>query len=174
MFELQPDDISLVSRGQLLAVIQAQAEILIKGLNEQQVMEKMALLAEDLTHAAGAVVELIDGEDMVYQAATGVARQQLGMHIRAIDSLSGLCVRENKVLNCEDVSQDPRVNKEACDKIGIQSMLVCPLRFDGELLGVLKVLSPHKYSFDDIDEQILDLAARLIAVSMHAAHAGQN
>ncbi|GAB3025074.1 GAF domain-containing protein [Bowmanella dokdonensis] len=169
MLTLNSEAIAMVTKEQLLSVIEAQADIIIRGLSLQQVMEKMATLAEELTFASGAVVEMVEGDEMVYQAATGKAREQLGLRLKRNNSLSGLCIREGKVLNCHDAATDPRVDFAACQAVGLTSMLVVPLRFQDELVGVLKVFSPKQNAFDDVDAQILDLAAKVISASIVAS-----
>ncbi|GGD62456.1 GAF domain-containing protein [Lacimicrobium alkaliphilum] len=157
---------SLLTKQQLLCVITAQTEIIGNRFAPTRVMERMAELAADLTFASGAVVEVIEEDEMVYAAATGMARDKVGMRLKASTSLSGLCVQKNQVLNCTDARNDNRVDSVACEKVGLRSMLVVPLHADGHLLGVLKVFSSKTDAFDDVDVQILQLAATIIGAAV--------
>lgn len=168
MSNLSTESVSLVTKDQLLSIIQAQSDIIGGGLNLTQVMQKMAMLAEQLTFASGAVVEMLDGDEMVYRAATGKAQSRLGMRLHKDSSLSGLCIKENKVLNCRDASQDPRVDRQACQAVGLQSMLVVPLKYADQVVGVIKVFSIKTDSFDEVDAQILTMAADIISAAMHS------
>ena len=129
----------------------------------------MATLAEHLTFASGAVVEMLDGDEMVYRAATGKAKDRLGMRLHKDKSFSGLCIKENRLLNCKNAMQDPRVDKEACQKVGLRSMLVVPLIYQQDVVGVIKVFSTTTDAFDDVDGQILMLTAQIISAAIHAS-----
>lgn len=131
-----------------------------------QVMEMVLDRAGDLTRATGAVVELAEGEDMVYRAASGTASGSIGMRLKLATSLSGRCVREGRVLVCDDTETDPRVDREACRRIGARSMLVAPLEHRDAVVGVLKVFAdtPHAFGPEDVDT--LQMLAGFIAASL--------
>jgi diguanylate cyclase (GGDEF)-like protein len=156
-----------------LAVIKTQASIAKLGLDLNAVMEVVVGQARDITEAAGAVVELVDGEDMVYQAVAGLAQGQLGLRLPKKDSLAGRCIESRYALRCDDSESDPRVNREACRKVGLRSMVVVPLFYRDEPVGVLKVLSSVPNAFGDGHILVLGLMSELIAASMfHAAKYG--
>jgi diguanylate cyclase (GGDEF)-like protein len=159
--------------AQLLAVIGTQTEIARLGLDLGGVMALVARQAQLITQAAGAVVELVDGDDMVYRAAVGIADGLLGLRLRRSDSLSGLCVARACALRCDDAASDPRVDQEACRRVGLRSMVVVPLLHHDLAVGVLKVLSPAPAAFGEGDSKVLGLMSDLIAAAMfHAAKYG--
>ena len=53
-------------------------------------MSMVAQQAQLITSATGAIVELVDGDEMVYQATVGTAEGQLGLRLQRTTSLSGL------------------------------------------------------------------------------------
>ena len=108
----------------LLAIIHTQNEITATALDVDQVMAVVVERAQELTGASGAVIELVEGDEMVYQAVSGTARPHLGLRLSAATSLSGLCVEHGEVLYCEDSGADPRVDAEACARVGALSLLV--------------------------------------------------
>lgn len=114
------------SKMALLEIIRTQTEIAKAGMDLGNVMALVAERTQQLTNAVGAVVELAEGDDMVYRAASGSAASQLGLRIGREGSLSGLCVRERKILVCDDSETDERVDREACRKVGLRSMIVVP------------------------------------------------
>ncbi|WP_238384998.1 sensor domain-containing diguanylate cyclase [Hahella chejuensis] len=124
----------------------------------QLVTDKMLTL----TPATGAVIELMEGDEMVYQAASGSAHQYKGLRLNLFSSLSGLCVIDRKALISEDTANDPRVNPEACKKVGAASMVVTPLYEEGNVIGVLKIISDTPHAFDDEDLKTLEMMAGLI------------
>nr|WP_255595120.1 sensor domain-containing diguanylate cyclase [Lysobacter sp. BMK333-48F3] len=153
----------------LLKVIQTQTDIARLGLDLGGVMQLVTVRAQTLTGAIGAVVELAEGEDMVYRAAAGIAESSLGMRLRRNASLSGHCVAEGRPLRCDDSETDPRVDREACRAVGLRSMIVVPLKHHESTVGVLKVMSARTAGFDDADLQVLDLMSGLIAAAMYHA-----
>lgn len=153
----------------LLGVIRMQTEIARQGLDLGGVMAVVAQRAQLLTGADGAVIEMAEGEDMVYRLAVGIAETQLGLRVRRSGSLSGLCVTSGRPLRCDDARTDDRVDKKACETVGLRSMVVAPLRHDEALVGVLKVMSREPGAFDEADIELLELMSELIAASMYHA-----
>ncbi|AWL13357.1 hypothetical protein HMF8227_02909 [Saliniradius amylolyticus] len=163
MLEFAKANVSLLTKDQLLKIIEVQSSIIGQHLSSDDSLNAITRLAEQLTFATGAVVELVDGDEMVYRAATGMAAKNVGLRLKRETSLSGLCVKENKVLNCGDAMNDPRVDKAACEKVGLKSMLVVPMAHQDQLLGVLKVFSSKTNAFDEVDIQVLTLATKIIS-----------
>jgi len=131
------------------------------GLMRRVVEETM-----QFTGATGAVVEQACGEELVYVCAAGSVAAHAGLRIPVGKSLSGLCVRQGKVMHCEDSETDPRVNLEACRAVGARSMLIVPLSFDGRVVGVLKALSAEPAAFSALDEQALHFSAAIIGATL--------
>lgn len=155
--------------AQLLGVIRAQTEIAQLGVDLAGVMTLVAERTQALTGADGAVVELAEGEEMVYRAGSGIAEHSLGVRLQRIGSLSGLCVEEAQSLTCDDTDLDPRVDRAACARVGIRSMVCTPLRHGDTVIGVLKVVARRAAGFEPGDVEILSLMSGLIAASMYHA-----
>ncbi|MGV1047143.1 MAG: diguanylate cyclase [Solirubrobacterales bacterium] len=153
----------------LLAIIRTQTEIAGSDLNLLATMQLIAERSQELTRASGAVVEVAEGEEMVYEVTTGDATPYLGMKLEQEGSLSGLCVAEGRLLRSDDTGADPRVDAAACEQVGAASMVCVPLLHRREVVGVLKVYSGLANSFDDDDVEALELLTDLIAA--HISHA---
>jgi hypothetical protein len=82
----------------LRAIIETQQLINAATLDPGVVMRVVAERAQLLTEAAGGIVELLDGDEMVYRTATGSVADQVGLRLGASTSLSGLCVHSATVL----------------------------------------------------------------------------
>jgi len=163
------------TNDRLLSVIRTQTEIAKLGLDLGGVMTLVAQRAQELARADGAVVELPEGDDMVYSAATGLTAPHLGLRLLRRNSLSGLCMEANEPLYCRDSEIDGRVSREACRLIGLRSMIVVPLRHDDHAVGVLKVLSKRPNAFPYEDLELLAMMSELIAASMyHSARLGES
>ena len=154
---------------QLLEIINIQTEIAKLGLDLGNVMALVVDRTLGLVGADGAAVELAEGEDMVYRATSGVAKPYLGLRLKLATSLSGLCVRTGDILRCDDTELDERVDREACRRVGLRSMIVMPLRHKGLTVGVLKAMSAHPAKFDDNDMELLGLLSELIGAAMFYA-----
>lgn len=164
-----PAEARLASREQLLAIIQIQSEIAKLGLDLSGVMELVVERCLSLVRAEGAAIELADGEEMVYRAASGMAAGQLGLRLNIHGSLSGLCVRCGLVLRCDDSETDERVDRAACRRVGVRSMLVLPLKYRESCVGVLKVMSPRPAAFGDTAQVLLALLTELLGAEMFFA-----
>jgi diguanylate cyclase (GGDEF)-like protein len=151
----------------LLAVVEAQSEIASADLDLDAVMALVCVKAEELTGADGAAVELVEGDEMVYRAASGSASAFVGLRLERDGSLSGRCVTEGQALVCHDTATDPRVDGAASARAG--SLLCVPLIDRSGPVGVLKVLSGHRRAFSERDEDTLNLLSGLIAAQMRHA-----
>ena len=156
----------------LMEIIKLQTEIARHGLDLSGVVEAVVERIPTFTNAEGAIVEYIEGDEMVYRGASGFARPLLGTRIKRELSLSGLCVRLGQILRSDDILIDSRVDLGPYSDIGVRSMVVAPLKHDGSVVGVLKIVSSSTHAFTVRDVRVLELMSELIAASMY--HAARN
>lgn len=161
--------LALLDNRTLLEIIDIQNEVVQEGLEFERIAFLVARRSEEICKADGAVIEIREDSEMVYRATSGIADFQLGLRIDFERSLSGLCVREGKAQVCTDSETDPRVNKAACRKVGLRSMIVVPLVFRGKAIGVLKVMSSKADGFGERDIAILDILSTLVGASLFTA-----
>ncbi|MEO8281620.1 MAG: PAS domain S-box protein, partial [Ideonella sp.] len=148
-------------------IVRIQQELASSELPLQAVMELIAERASGLTGAVGAVVELVDGADMVYTAGSGALADKVGMRLKRDGSLSGLSVQMNAVLRADDTETDPRCDRDVCRNIGARSVVVAPLRREGfEFQGVLKVMSNRPNAFTDRDVNNLQILAETLRAAI--------
>ena len=153
----------------LSAIIATQHDIATAGHDFQAVMTLIAERTQKLTRASGAVIELAEHDELVYRVATGTASLHVGLRLGLTSSLSGQCMRRNEILRCDDAETDPRVDRLACRKVGLRSMVVVPLHHNGKAVGVLKVLSTRPGAFSVRDARALELMAGLISAALSNA-----
>ena len=153
----------------LSAIIATQHDIATAGHDFQAVMTLIAERTQKLTRASGAVIELAEHDELVYRVATGTASRHVGLRLGLTSSLSGQSVRRNEILRCDDAETDPRVDRLACRRVGLRSMVVVPLHHNGKAVGVLKVLSTRPSAFSDRDARALELMAGLISAALSNA-----
>ncbi|HET9625157.1 MAG TPA: sensor domain-containing diguanylate cyclase [Kofleriaceae bacterium] len=162
-------DVSTIPAPRLIAIIAMQTAIARSASGLDNVMNVVVERAAALTGATGAVVEIVDDDMMAYRAACGSAARFVGFRLRRVGSLSGLCIAEGAALHARDTSVDPRVDRVACEKIGVASMVCVPLLHAGHAVGVLKVLSDRPHAFDPATTATLALLADVIAAAMFHA-----
>ena len=155
----------------LRAIIETQTEIARTRLDLDAVMDLVVRRAQDLTEATAGVMELVEGEQMVYSVVSGAAAPFTGTRLDIATSFSGLCVAEDRPLYSEDTASDPRVDREAAQRVGAGSMICVPLRHNDAVVGVLKVYAAEPRAFTDDDLDTLGLLAGIAAA--HMAHAAQ-
>ncbi|MVX65561.1 diguanylate cyclase [Clostridium chromiireducens] len=158
-----------ISNDKLLEIIKVQTEVAQQGMDLGNIMDLVTQRTKFITNADGASVELIENEELVYRAASGMAERFLGLRLNMENSLSGECINMRIPLISNDIECDDRVNKEACRQIGLNSMIVMPLICMNEVVGVLKVLSSRAGHFNDDDIKALELMSGLIAAEMFNA-----
>ena len=95
-----------------------QTTIASTQLDVDGVMAVVVDEARRLTAADAAVVELPDGDDMVYRAVSGTAEEYRRFRVGLEGSISGVCMRERETLLCDDSEHDARVDREACRRVG--------------------------------------------------------
>lgn len=139
-------------------------KLVMSGADFDNVLEAVVQGTLDvIANAEGAVVEICDGDEMVYRAASGSMAKFVGMRIKIAGSLSGLCVTNEEILYCEDSEVDARVDRVACRKVGICSMIVAPLLHRNRAAGVLKVYSSKAKAFSDNDKLVVQFFVTMIA-----------
>jgi diguanylate cyclase (GGDEF)-like protein len=152
-----------------MAIIKTQSEIAASDLDTDQVMHLVANRAQEITGATSAVIELPEGDEMVYAVTAGEATPYLGIRMDRRSTLSGLSLDRDQVLYCEDTEIDPRVDRRASRRVNLRSMICVPLKHQQEAVGVLKVYSPEPRRFGPADVETLTLLSE--AMSAHLAHA---
>lgn len=153
----------------LLEIINIQTEIVQQGIDLSNIMDLVTQRSQFITNADGACVELVENKELVYSATSGIAEKFLGLRLDKESSLSGACIKAKVPLISNDIELDDRVNKHACRQIGLNAMIVFPLIYNQEVVGVIKVLSAKVNHFNEDHIKILELMSGLIAAAMSNA-----
>ncbi|XDD53697.1 diguanylate cyclase [Leptospira sp. WS4.C2] len=151
-------------------ILKLQTELTAAKPDVPYLLDFITLRAKEITDSEGAVFELVEGEDLVYRAASGSAEKQIGLRIPMKGSFSGLSLQSKTSLYCVDSEEDNRVNREACRVVGLRSMIVLPLYFDSEILGVLKVHSSKIGFYSPNDAYVLNMLSGTLAAILHNAY----
>jgi hypothetical protein len=79
------------------------------------------------------------------------------------DSLTSHCLRTGERLLCDAAETDPRLAGSALVDLGVRSLVLTPIRHEGQVVGVLTVFANIPDAFSALHLAQLDTAARDIA-----------
>jgi hypothetical protein len=134
--------------------------------------ELQAILDEAMegTGASGAAIALSTEDAVCCRASTGALAPEVGTRLQTGTSLTGLCLGTGEILLCNDTSTDRRVDPQLCEKTGIKSVLILPIKQNAKAVGVLEVLSNKPNAFNQRDATAMSmLADRVSQLSSESA-----
>ncbi|MBY0470422.1 CHASE3 domain-containing protein [bacterium] len=153
----------------LSQVVEIQSAMASAGLSTEKIMEIITEQTQKIFSGEGAVIEIIEGDYLIYQAASKSAQHLLGMRVKLQASMSGLAVKQEKIQIAVDTETDPRVDREACRRAKIRSMIVVPLRHQNKVIGVLKIYSSVPNTFQESHIKTLELIMGQLASTLGQA-----
>jgi phosphotransferase system enzyme I (PtsP) len=109
--------------------------------------------------------------DVIELVATEGARQgpPPRRRLRVGEGIVGITAASGAILNLPDAQTHPAFDNE--EAAGVTSMLALPVRRSGQTLGVLTVQSRALHSYDDIEVEVLETVAMVVAEVLAAAGA---
>jgi N-acetylmuramoyl-L-alanine amidase len=131
-----------------------------------EVLQLVAERALALTGADGIAIALVQEGDIICRAAAGSIAPDVGVKLDPAAGFSGLCLRTGESVRCDDADRDPRVNRQASQRLRARSMLAVPLCGRHSVLGLIEAFSAEAYGFSDGDLGSLQLLAELILGAM--------
>jgi signal transduction histidine kinase/ActR/RegA family two-component response regulator len=152
-------------------VIEAQNNIATADLDRSKIMELAIKHSMELTKADAALIEIVEGDELIYKSVGGTAAPFMGLRIKIDGSFSGLCLKSNHYLICDDSETDQRVNLEACRKVNLRSMVVVPLYHGTKVMGVLKNYHSQPNHFTEESYYPLKLVAGIMSSAFGQASA---
>ncbi|MDR5740344.1 PAS domain S-box protein [Caballeronia sp. LZ016] len=126
-------------------------------------LQKVTDTLREVAGVASSVIEWIEGDELVYRAASGAAARHVGTRLPSAGSLSGLCIARQEALISRNTATDHRVDRAACQAVGAASMVVAPVIYDGRSVAVLKLISSEPEQFSQADIAILNAFCACIA-----------
>lgn len=132
-------------------------------LDPEGVLRVAAQWAARVAGAHGAAIAVGDAAGMSCCASFGNA-PVIGTPLSSTSSLSGICLRTSRSVQCDDTETDPRVDAVACRQLDIRSVLIVPVLVDSSLRALIEVFSSTPHAFDARHRQDLaGMAASLAA-----------
>jgi hypothetical protein len=118
--------------------------------------------ARSLTRGSSAAIGLEHKGSVICRASVGLGVPALGTKLDVNSGFAGECFRESKALRCDDVELDPRVDLETCRRLGVRSMVAAPLRYERDTIGLLMVVAPEPFNFDEGDVAVVESLAHTV------------
>jgi GAF domain len=139
-------------------------------------LQLLADRAQYITGAGGAAIALCrpGREDMLCCASAGETAPELGTLLSVEFGLSGESVRLRQPLRCDDAEQDSRVNREGCRGMGIASVMVMPIIYEDQVLGVFELFSGNGSAFGDRDMAALKRLSGMVETAIRLNRASEN
>lgn len=105
--------------------------------------------ARVLTTADGVAIAFRTKGVILCRARSGEFAPELGSYVNANSGISGECLRTASILVCKDTRTDSRVDNDVCQRMGIRSIVVVPLRGPVGIAGILEVFATRANAFGD-------------------------
>jgi N-acetylmuramoyl-L-alanine amidase/putative methionine-R-sulfoxide reductase with GAF domain len=131
-----------------------------------EVLNLVAERAVAITGADGLAIALAENNEIVLRASAGSVRPDVGARIDRDSAFSGACFKNAQIFICDDTETDPRVNVDACRKLGARSMVAVPLCGRKRVIGLLEAFSTWPFSFNESDVRNLTLLAELVIAAL--------
>jgi two-component system, cell cycle sensor histidine kinase and response regulator CckA len=151
------------------AIVETQREISALELDNDAVTNAIVERAQRLAKADGAMVAMLDGGELVWRFASGIATEHVGLRQAADRSLGGLAAGLGTTVWTNDVGADPRTDKGVAEIVGMRSSICAPLEHEGGVVGILSVLSQRQGAFDELAVETTTLMAQFVAGVMRNA-----
>jgi N-acetylmuramoyl-L-alanine amidase len=137
---------------------------------EQFVLDEvLGLVAERalaITGADGVAIALAEGDAIICRGSAGIIAPDAGAKLDPKSGFSGACFRSGKIVRCDDVETDPRVDLQACRRLDTRSVVAVPLYGRHTVVGLLEAFSRDAHAFNDSDVRSLSLLAELIVAAL--------
>ncbi|SRR5581483_2712862 len=164
-----PSPVELAAR--LSAVVSTQQEVLAAITDVDKVMALVVERTPEMTSGSGAIIEVLEGNELVFRAGSGAAREQVGKRLSLTSSLAGLAIAKKEIVRCDNVEIDTRVDGNAARALGIESMIIAPLLEGTNAVGALLSFSSLPQAFSDLDSYALQLLAGFTSAALMQARA---
>jgi TonB family protein len=131
-------------------------------------LQHIAEAAQTITGASGTAIAIRHDNSVICQATAGDMAPPLGTKLDMDSGISGRCLRMGVAMRCYDTYDDPRVDVNVCQRLGLRSLAVLPVGRK-PVLGILEVFSALPNDFGDADMKALEQLAELVIAAQRRA-----
>jgi GAF domain len=107
------------------------------------------------TAATGAAVALCLQGKLICRVTAGDSASEIGAIINTGSGFAGVCASTGTVQSCSNTMVTSRVDAEVWRRVGVRDIIVVPLAYQDQLLGVVAAVSRRPYTFGMRDLQRL-------------------
>ncbi len=129
------------------------------------VLQLVTTRLHGLLAANGAAIALLEGEDWICRASSGVA-PRIGVRFQSPQGLTGEAASSGAVAVCRDTEVDPRVNRYIWRSVQLRSAASAPLLRDTSVIGVLEVFAEQPDVFSEPKTAVLREVAGALAATV--------
>jgi diguanylate cyclase (GGDEF)-like protein/PAS domain S-box-containing protein len=164
-------EITVREHGERLAlIIETQRDIAGAGLDLQGVMELIVDRSVALTRAEGAMVSLVEGDELLVGAANGIAASAVGSRRPLETSIAYHAIQARDTILIERTEDDARLDAAFRARIGDRSHICVPLLQGDTAVAALNVMSTSEDErLNEQDRQTLELLAVVLASAVSRA-----
>lgn len=156
--------------AQVLAeIVEVQNRIQTGDIDFAQAVALIAQRIQRITRAGGVAIAVLEGDNLIYRAGTGIAASEIGTRCPLEASLSVECIRSGQWLEASDVDQDPRFPPELCHKKAVRAVACIPIYHEQKIRAVLELRSSEPRGFAEHELRTCQLMAGLVAEAMAKA-----
>jgi two-component system, NtrC family, sensor histidine kinase KinB len=140
-------------QARVMSALAESAAAITASLNLEDVLVHILEQISSALQAPAVSLALIDpqGEDLIFKAATGWENQKAASsRIKLGQGVTGWSAKEGRGIVVTDVRKESRYDPEVEERTGIQvrSLACAPIRFRGQIIGMLEALHPEPGGFD--------------------------
>lgn len=147
----------------LAEIVDIQQLIQSHHLDLQSAMNLIAERAQALTRADATAIGVVDGDQLLYRAASGGdAAAVVGSRLPFDSALSTYGLRHGRLLQSLDSANDSHLDAGVCRERSARSLIAVPLFHEGQLAGVLEIVFSRPNAFQEHDVRTGQLLAGLV------------
>jgi hypothetical protein len=160
---------SQMDRQFLCAIMEMQRLITRGELGLDSAMHLVVDSAREVANAAGVVIGLLEGDQLIYRAGSGCSATSVGTRVAASLTVSAQTTANREILRVENAKTDNSIKAAICRQLGAESLLILPIYRSRGLAGVLEVLFSEPHAFQDREVRSYRSMAGLIEAAMSQA-----
>ena len=164
---------SLESQAERLASLNAIGTAITSSLELDVVMRQaLSMTCKLLDATRGSILWLEESGELVFALTMADEEAILGgQRLPPGRGIAGWVAQHNQAVRVDDVNQDPRYDMTIARATGvnIKSLLCAPLRYHGNVIGVIEVINKRHGTFTDQDLETLEAVATVSATALENA-----
>jgi diguanylate cyclase (GGDEF)-like protein/PAS domain S-box-containing protein len=151
-------------------LVETQRDIAAAGVDLEGIMKLIVERSQALTVAEGAIVSMIEGNDLVVGAASGVVSQLVGSRRPLAQSIARYAFQDRGTLLIEHAEGDPRLYSGFATKVHDRSHICVPLFQGDRPVGALNVMTTSDGPrLGEDDRRTLELLAVVLGSALSRA-----